>query len=245
MPASRLRSAAAPLGTWLSTGSPVVAELAADCGFDWLLFDLEHGSASEAALPDQLRALRGTAAAGIVRVGAPHADLIARVLDWGADGLMVPHVNTAAEAQACVQAMRYAPHGRRGFSRTVRRYGYGLRPPSGAEAPPLFLAQIETQEGVDHAHAIAAVDGVDVLFVGPADLQFDLQARPGGPDYAACLQEVVAAARAAGKAAGILVRDPADLARHQELGFSHVAVDSDLALLRKGWQQIVAARPAR
>jgi hypothetical protein len=87
------------IGTWLSTGSPVIAELAALSGFDWVLLDLEHGNESEASLPNQLRGLRGTRTRGIVRVGAPHADLIARVLDWGAHGIMVPHVNSAAEAR--------------------------------------------------------------------------------------------------------------------------------------------------
>ena len=90
----------ASIGTWLSVGSPVIAEVAALCGFDWVLLDLEHGSAPEAAIPDQLRALRGSQTKGIVRVGAPHPDLIARVLDWGADGVMVPHVNSVAEAAA-------------------------------------------------------------------------------------------------------------------------------------------------
>ena len=103
------------LGTWLSIGSPVIAELAADSGFDWLLFDLEHGSGSEAALLPQLQAIRGTDTAGIVRVGAPHPDLIARVLDWGAQGIMVPHVNSAAEASNIVQAAHYPPRGSRGY----------------------------------------------------------------------------------------------------------------------------------
>lgn len=226
------------LGTWLSVGSPVIAELAALCGFDWVLLDLEHGSASEATLPDQLRALRGRPTKGIVRVGAPHGDLIARVLDWGADGIMVPHVNSVAEAKSIVQAAHYVPRGHRGYSRTVRAYDYGLRSPD--EAPmPLIMTQIETIEGVSHAADIARVDGVDVLFAGPADLQFDLKNRPGSApgDYAYCLQMVVAAARDAGKAAGILVRDPADVAHHRDLGFTYIAVDSDLSILRKAWLQ--------
>lgn len=134
------------LGTWLSLGSPVITEVAALCGFDWVWLDLEHGSASEATLPDQLRALRGSGTLGIVRVGAPHTDLIARVLDWGAHGIMVPHVNSAAEAGAAVQAAHYQPRGRRGFSRTVRAHDYGLRVPESIPAT-LLIAQIETREG--------------------------------------------------------------------------------------------------
>lgn len=230
------------LGTWLSIGSAAIAELAALSGFDWVLLDLEHGGESEAALPNQLRALRGSRTQGIVRVGAPHADLIARVLDWGAHGIMVPHVNSAAEAEAVVQAAHYPPRGRRGFSRTVRAYDYGLNPPGTASSLPLIMVQIETIAGVSHAPEIAGVDGVDVLFVGPADLQFDLNHRPasGVGDYAQCLRTMVAAAKGAGKSAGILVRDLAEVKPHLDLGFTQVAVDSDLAILRKAYQQTLS-----
>ena len=247
MNATHLRDHRLQIGTWISTGSPFIAELAGESGFDWLLIDLEHGCGTEAMVLPQLQALRGSRTAGIVRVGAPHPDLIARVLDWGADGIMVPHVSTAAEAEACVQAMRYPPRGQRGYSRSVRAYGFGLRPiPEDAAAWPLFVAQIETIEAVENAPAIAAVDGVDVLFVGPADLQHDLKVRPelARRDYPACLDHVVAAARAAGKASGLLIRDPAELARHAALGFTHIAVESDMAILRRGYQDILSKREA-
>jgi 2-dehydro-3-deoxyglucarate aldolase/4-hydroxy-2-oxoheptanedioate aldolase len=226
------------LGTFLSIGSPVIAELAALSGFDWVLFDLEHGSGTEATLPDQLRALRGSRTQGIVRVGAPHADLIARVLDWGAQGIMVPHVNSAAAAEAIVRAAHYAPRGARGYSRSVQAHAFGLRPPEETPAP-IVMAQIESIEGVNQAADIARVDGVDVLFVGPADLQFDLKNRAASapPDFEQCLRIVVTAAKDAGKEAGILVRDRSDLPRLRELGFTRLAVDSDLSILRKAWQQ--------
>ncbi len=230
-PANRIR-----LGTWLSIGSPVIAELAAGVGYDWVLMDLEHGCESEAAIPSQLRALRGSATSAIVRVGAPHPDLIARVLDWGARGIMVPHVNSADMALECVEAMHYPPVGKRGISRSARVYGYGLEVPDAAPAPPVFMAQIETIEGVEHAASIAAVDGVDVLFVGPADLQFDLRARPGliAESYEECLTHVVTIAKAAGKEAGILVRKASDLPALLAMGFTCLAMDSDLALIRNG-----------
>ena len=228
------------IGTWLSIGSPVVTELAALSGFDWVLLDLEHGSAAEAALPEQLRALRGTRTKGVVRVGAPHPDLIARILDWGADGIMVPHVNTVAEAEAFVRAAHYPPRGKRGFSRTVRAHDYGLRSPETTPAP-LLLAQIETLDAVHAADAIAGVAGIDVLFVGPADLQHDLRHRPATAtaDFEDCLVRVVAAARAAGKRAGTLVRDISELPRRLEQGFTQVAVQSDLALLRDAFSAIL------
>lgn len=230
------------VGTWLSIGSPVIAELAAQCGFHWILMDLEHGCESEAALPNQLRAIRGSGVQAIVRVGAPHADLIARVLDWGADGIMVPHVESAEEAEDIVRAAYYPPLGRRGVSRTVRAYDYGLNPPSGDPPKPLILAQIETVAGVEHAQEVALVDGVDVLFVGPADLQFDLRhgAEDRSDEFASCLAKVVAAAANAGKSAGILVREANDLEAKERLGFTWTAVESDLSILRKAYLQTLA-----
>lgn len=232
------------VGSWLSIGSPVIAELAAECGLDWVLIDLEHGSGSEATVPDQLRSLRGSGTRGIVRVGAAHADLIARILDWGADGVMVPHVESASQAEGIVAAARYPPRGRRGVSRTVRAYGYGLRLPSdgllGSAGRPTILAQVETAEGVRAAPQIAEVEGIDVLFVGPADLRFDLEHHPaeGGMSYDECLSRVVEAARAAGKAAGILVRDLDDLESLRRRGFTSIAIDSDLAILRRAYQGV-------
>lgn len=230
------------LGTWLSIGSPVIAELAALSGFDWVLFDLEHGCVSEATLPDQLRALRGTSTKGIVRVSAPAPDQIARVLDWGADGIMVPRVECAGAADSIVRFACHAPLGRRGFSRTVRATDYGLK---GHPEKPLIMVQIESLTGVYGAADIAAVEGVDVLFVGPADLRHDIEHNPneGLPDYDVCLEMVLAAAGKAGKEAGILVRDAADLKVHVNLGFSRLAVDSDLSLLRKSYQHLLSQKP--
>jgi 2-dehydro-3-deoxyglucarate aldolase/4-hydroxy-2-oxoheptanedioate aldolase len=228
------------LGTWLSIGSPVIAELAALCGFDWVLLDLEHGNGSEADLPDQLRALRSSQTQGIVRVGALQADLIARVLDWGAHGIMVPHVNSVAEAEAVVRAAYYPPRGQRGVSRTVRAYDYGLRTPESTSAP-LLVAQIETYEAVSQSSGIANVAGVDVLFVGPADLQHDLQHCNASAtvDFEDCLNRVVQAARNSGKAAGLLVRDPSELPRRLQQGFTYIALQSDLSLLRDAFRAMI------
>jgi 2-dehydro-3-deoxyglucarate aldolase/4-hydroxy-2-oxoheptanedioate aldolase len=228
------------IGTWLSIGSPVVAELAALSGFDWVLLDLEHGNGSEASLPDQLRALRGSQSKGVVRVGAPHPELIARVLDWGADGVMVPHVANAREAEAFVRAAHYPPRGRRGFSRTVRAHDYGLRTPESTPAP-LLIAQIETLAAVHEAAEIAQVEGIDVLFVGPADLQHDLRntPAPGSLAFEECLERVLTAARAAGKHAGILLRDESELRDRVAQGFTQLAVQSDLSLLREAFRAIL------
>ena len=229
------------LGTWLSIGSPVIAELAAVCGLDWVLLDLEHGCGSEADVPEQLRAVRGGPTRAIVRVPVDRPDLVARMLDQGADGVMVPHVDRVAQAEQFVRAASYPPRGQRGVSRTVRAHDYGLRPLDGRPAP-LLIAQIETLDAVHEAAGIAQVDGIDVLFVGPADLQHDLAVRQptAAAGFEDCLDRVVAAARTAGKAAGILVREPGDLPRRMEQGFTFVAVQSDVAILRDAFRSLAA-----
>ena len=123
----------------------------------------------------------------------------------------------------------------------MRACDYGLRPAE-EKTPPLIMAQIETLAGIEHCASIAAVSGIDVLFVGPADLQHDLRHRPerAPGDYAHCLQLVHAAASAAGKHTGILLRTADEVPHYRQLGFSHIAVDSDLSILRKAWQQTVA-----
>jgi 2-keto-3-deoxy-L-rhamnonate aldolase RhmA len=224
------RSSDLQLGTWLQTGSPIVAEL------DWLLIDLEHGCGTEAAVLSQIQVIRHAAA--IVRVGAPHPELIARSLDWGAAGIMVPMVSTAEKAAACVRAMRYPPHGDRGLAGMVRAYDYGLH----RDMPkPVFYAQIETIEGVENARAIAAVDGVDVLFIGPMDLKLQLQSYPERArlEFAACLREVASAAREAGKACGLLCRQTDDFSELQALGFTHLAIETDITLLRESYRNVI------
>lgn len=229
------------IGTFLSIGSPAVAELAAECGFDWVLIDLEHGCESEAALPNQLRALRGSQTIAIVRVSAPHPDLISRVLDWGAQGIMVPHVDTVAQAEHCVRSAYYPPAGHRGVSRTVRAYGYGMRVPSGELPKPIILAQIETAEGVANADQIAAVEGIDALFIGPADLSYDLKARQSPRSYDDCVNSVVKAAKDHGKGCGILLRHMDDRDKLLALGFNWLAMDSDLSLVREGFRRNIEA----
>lgn len=232
------------IGSWLSIGSPVIAEIAARSGFDWLLLDLEHGNVTEAAIPEQLRAVSAYSTKPIVRVGGVYPDLISRMLDWGARGIMAPRINRAEEAEALVRAAHLPPRGNRGYSRSTRACGYGVpHPASAGEVPsPLIMAQIETIEGILNVDEIASVPGIDVLFVGPADLQFDLSARPGlvQLNYAECLEKVNEAARAHSKATGILLRDHSHYSRHLELGFTHIAIDSDLSILRNGYQQILA-----
>ncbi len=231
------------LGTWVSIGDPVVTEIVSRLGFEWLLVDMEHGSIEPAALPDNLRACAGTDIFKIVRVGEPSAHLIGHVLDYGADGIMVPHVSDAASAERVVQAMRYPPLGDRGFSTSVRAFQYGMDVPKDMSSypTPLFMAQIENYEGVTNADSIAAVDGVDVLFVGPRDLGLDLSVRPKERTYEFddAVGRVAAAALRHGKQAGILVRNTDDIPKFRKMGFTAMAVGSDMGMLKSGYKALL------
>lgn len=235
-----LRQRHPQIGTWLQTGSSVVAELADASGFDWLLIDLEHGCGTDVAVLPQLQAIRR--AAPIVRVAAPHPENISRALDWGAAGIMVPMVSTVEKAEACLRAMHFPPRGDRGLARMVRGFDYGLRPAEAEMPRPVFFAQIETIEAVENAREIAAVDGVDVLFIGPMDLQLQIHSYPerATRDYAACLKEVAAAAESAGKACGLLLRQTEDTTALQALGFTHLAIETDITVLREGYRQLLS-----
>lgn len=231
------------LGTWLSSGSSVVSEVAAQFSFDWFLLDLEHGSGSEAQLLDTLRAMSGSPARLIVRVPDLLPDMIGRVLDRGADGIMLPHVTCAQQAEDCVKAMRYLPYGTRGFSSSVRAYNYGLQVPQDPSAvKPVCMAQIEDAEGVRNAKEIAAVEGVDILFVGPADLKLALSHQSADDEplsYEGALRRVSESAKQSGKKAGILMRNIDDFDHLKKLDYSCIAVDSDLGILKRGYREVL------
>ncbi len=229
------------LGTWISAGSTVVTEMISGMGFDWLLLDLEHGFMQESELLANIQAVRGDTKV-IVRIGDMRPGFIARILDWGVHGIMMPHVCNTAQAQAVVDAMRYPPRGSRGFSSAARSFAYGQSTPKDMRTwePPLLLAQIENCEGVANVEQIAAVEGVDILFVGPRDLALDLSVTPGSISYDQALQKVAAAASKAGKQAGILLSPEEDSAAKREAGFGCLAVGSDMSVLRSGYRKILS-----
>jgi len=219
-------------GTFLNLGSPVTVEIAGGAGFDWLLIDHEHGPGGEDTLLHQLQAAAATPAFPIVRIAMNETPRFKRVLDMGAFGVMVPYVNTAAEARAAVAAMRYPPHGLRGVAKFNRGAGFGgdfedyyLH----AHERLLTVSQIETPEAVANIDEIAAVDGADVLFVGPFDLSYNLGIRDQleSPRFSETLQKISAAAKQHGKAAGILVHNDKLVPKVRDLGYTFVALGSD------------------
>jgi 4-hydroxy-2-oxoheptanedioate aldolase len=236
-------------GTFLSMGSAVSAEVCARAGFDWCLVDLEHGLGAEASLVSELLALELGGVAALVRVETAFPLRISRALDQGAAGLMVPQIRSAEQAAFAVRCIRYPPAGTRGVALSVRGADF-----SGITADELgrlnegltTLIQIETREALSELDAIAATDGVDVLFVGPNDLTHSL-AIPGrfeDPGYLDALATVARAAAGAGKASGIMLRSPSEVPALRELGYSFFAMSTDAGLLADSARRVLAAMRA-
>lgn len=235
-------------GLFLDLGSAPSAELCGTLGYDWLLVDLEHGWGTEADVVAQFTAILagGRGSAPIVRPQSGERIRIGRTLDLGARGVMVPRLESAAEAREAVTYLRYPPDGVRGVATRVRGAGLGVVTHGDVKRlneRVVGIIQIESVGGLRDADEIAAIDGVDVLFVGPADLTHSLGI-PGqfdSPEYAAALDRVVAACRAHDKAAGILVYDPAAVPALRDRGFTFIGIGSDAALMVEGARRSLRA----
>ncbi len=230
------------LGSFLNSGSAILAELAGRSGLDWALLDMEHGSGSWGMLTHQLIALEGSNTAPVIRLPSNQADYFKRALDLGAHGLMVPDVNTADEARAAVSYSRYPPHGTRGVALMNRGAKFNERLESSHENT-LIIAQIESPAAIENVEEIAAVDGVDVLFVGPMDLSIcmGIPRKFDHPDYIAATEKVVEAAKKYSKASGILGFTSPDIAKFYAKGFFFLAVGSDVGMVATGMKKLVTA----
>lgn len=226
-----LRDGRVLTGTFLNLGSAIAAEICGNAGFDWVVVDLEHGSGTEAELLGQLQALAATTAAGLVRVESHDRSRIGRALDAGAAGVMVPRVETAAEAQLVASAVRYPPLGTRGVALMNRAASFGGHTGalSAAETDLLLAVQIETSTAVANVEEIAAVGGVDVLFVGPSDLSHSLGIFKRFDDerFVEAARAVADAATRHGKVAGVLTSDLADAEWYLDAGFTFVGISGD------------------
>jgi 2-keto-3-deoxy-L-rhamnonate aldolase RhmA len=220
------------LGAFGNLGSSLAGELVGRAGADWFLVDLEHGAGTEADLLGILRAVELTGAAAVVRPEEATRLRIGRAMDLGADGVMLPRIDTVEEAARAVSWLRWPPAGLRGLALLTRGARLGDVPHARvAELNdlPLGIIQVETVGALDHVAEIAALDGVDVLFVGPTDLShaIGLPGRFDDPRFGDALRRVLDACARTGKAPGILARRPEDAARFVEQGFRFVGVGSD------------------
>jgi 2-keto-3-deoxy-L-rhamnonate aldolase RhmA len=243
---SRLLAGEFLAGSWLNLGSPLTAEMAGLSGFDWVMLDHEHGPGTDETIVSQLQAVAATPAVCFVRIAANEPPRFKRALDLGAQGIMVPYVSTPAEAEAAVAAMRYPPRGIRGVAKLTRATTFGAGFDeyfAHAHEWLVTMTQIETGQAVENAAAIAAIDGVDVLFIGPMDLTTSLGI-PGdyeNPRTIEAFRDVAGCARAAGKAAGILLQNPAHVPMCRDLGYTFIALGSDGGAASAGFRQAIAA----
>lgn len=239
----RLAAGETLIGTFVNLGSSLAVEACSVAGLDWVLIDLEHGGGHEAALLPQLHAAAVHGTHALVRVEEAGRPRAGRPLDLGAEGIMFPRLDTADAARAAVAHLRYA--GDRGVATYNRACRFGTNPGAIADADDrvLGVVQIESPAAVEAVKQIAALDGVDVLFIGPGDLSHAMGrfGRLDDPEFRDAVRRVVEAAEGARKAAGILVARPDQVPGALDDGFRMIGVGSDATLLVQAAQAAATA----
>lgn len=231
-------------GTFLSLGNPIVSEIISQSGFDFMIIDLEHGVGNEQDTLYQMQAMESGTAAAIVRVESFERQRVHRVLDMGAEGIMFPRINTIEEARRAVSTLYYPPEGVRGVAKLVRSSSYGKDFSSylcRQKQDIVGIIQIETKEILDCVDEVAALDGIDVLFVGPMDLSMALGIF-GEFEHPAFVDALALTARAAQKArkiCGILLPSPSYLPAWYETGYRFFTGGSDLGFVSAGSENMV------
>lgn len=229
----KLRRGDSTIGTWLTLAHPALAEMAARAGFDWVAIDLEHSSITLRECEDLIRVLDLAGTTPLVRLTANDPDLIKRVMDSGARGVIVPSVSTLEEAELAVEAVHYPPRGRRGVG-LARAHGYGADFAGylkRLKKEAVVVAMIENAQGVENAERILDVDGIDAYFLGPYDLSASLG--PTGDVSHSKVENAIARVRAAARRTGkpgglhVIEPDPGALRRRLKEGFRFIAYSLD------------------
>lgn len=224
------------IGCWMSLASNIVSEVVGYAGFDWMLLDAEHSPNDIHTLLNQLQSLKDSTSAPVVRPAWNDAVQIKRLLDIGFYNFLIPFIESAQQAQAAVAATRYPPQGIRGVSIAQRsnRYGYEQDYFARINDNICVMVQIESRKGIDACADIAAVEGVDCLFIGPSDLSAALGhfGHPQHPEVQEAIRFITECAKSKGKSVGILAPLEADAQRYLSMGIHVTAVGSDLGLLK-------------
>ena len=240
----RLRAGAPLSGTWIKTPSPIIVEVLALTPLDCLVLDAEHAPFDRRDLDACIMAARGGGKTVLVRPPSAAADHILTALDCGADGVILPHIASVADAEAAVRAATYT-RGGRGYAGSSRAAGYttkGMAAHRTAATTVTVIAQIEDVEGVDEIAAIAAVPGIDALFIGRADLTIAYDAAsPDDPVVVAAVERIVAAGAAAGRTTGMFLGRSEDVAMWRARGSSLFILGSDHDFLLQGAARLAAA----
>ncbi|OLE19202.1 MAG: 2-dehydro-3-deoxyglucarate aldolase [Betaproteobacteria bacterium 13_1_20CM_3_63_8] len=239
-----LKAASAQIGLWSSLSSNYSVEVIAGAGFDWILLDSEHSPADLENLLTQLQAAAAYPTHPVVRVAWNDMVTIKRVLDIGAQSLLVPYVSSAAEARSAVSYTRYPPAGVRGVAGTTRatRFGRVKDYARRAHEQICVLVQVETQPALENIDAICAVEGVDGVFIGPADLHASLGhvGEIANPKVKPLIDDAIRRIRKAGKAPGILTPSESDARHWLDCGALFVAVGADVGILARGAEALAA-----
>ena len=241
----RIRGGETLIGCWLNLGSSVTAEIVGTAGFDWVVIDLEHGTGTDKDVLHQLQALEHTPAAAVVRVESYERQRFHRILDLGAEGIMCPRINNPEEAQWAADAMRYQPEGVRGVAQMVRATNFGANTKdylASSNDTLVGIVQIESEQVLHCLDDVAAIDGIDLLFVGPSDLSLALGifGQLDHPRFIDALKATVAAANKAGKSTGILMPSPEKFEKYHKLGFRFIACGADAAFVASGAQNMAS-----
>ncbi|MFV0590920.1 MAG: HpcH/HpaI aldolase family protein [Draconibacterium sp.] len=239
----RLKQGESLHGCWLNLGSTLTAEIIGNVGFDWVLIDLEHGSGNETDALLQLQAIKSTNTGAIIRVESIDKHRIQKALDIGAEGIMAPQARNISDVQIVLNAAYYAPEGERGVAKHIRATGFGHDfsiYKKQCKKNTLVIIQIETKEVLQDLDSVAALDGVDVLFIGPADLTMSLGifGQYDHPIYEDALKKIIVAANKAGKTVGIYLFDPKDYRHYFDLGIRFFACGSDSDFVGRGAKEM-------
>ena len=251
---SLLAQPSIPLGTWLMSGNSATAEAMGCVGFDWLVVDMEHVPIDYRDAYQILQAIAGTRAVPVVRLAWNDAVMVKRALDIGAQTLMFPFVQNADEARRAVASTKYPQPGEkvpgtRGYAAMHRGSRYGTLADYGSRANDAItcMIQLETPAAIEQLEAIAAVDGVDALFMGPGDLSAAMGhlGNMAHPDLQAALKNAAERARAIGKPIGIVGPTPEMVQKFIEYGYNYVAIASDMGMMMRQANAFFAAmKPA-
>jgi 4-hydroxy-2-oxoheptanedioate aldolase len=248
LPANRFKAALKAgkrqIGLWSAISSALVAEAISRSGFDWIVLDMEHGPNEVPGLIGQMQAMQGGTATAVVR--PPWNDFVAikRILDAGAQSLVVPYVQNRGEAQAAVRAVRYPPAGVRGVAVSSRATGFGRIKDYARRAADeiCLIVQVETSDAMARLDEIAGVDGVDGVFIGPSDLAASMGelGNPNAPKVQEAIRAAAERLQAIGKPAGILSGNDDDIRRYAAWGYQFIAVGTDMAMLARSADALAA-----
>lgn len=244
-----LTAGKAQMGCWIGMADPYAAEMSATAGFDWLLIDGEHAPNDLRSILAQLQVIQASASHPVVRLPIGEDWLIKQVLDAGAQTLLVPMVESGAQAADLVRAVRYPPFGKRGVGSALARASRFAAIPDylpTADEQVCLLVQVENRAGLAALDDILAVDGVDGVFIGPSDLAADMGhlGNPAAPEVMEAVEDALTRIAKAGKAPGILTLNPAFAKKYLELGATFVATGIDVTLFAGAMRQLAKTSQA-